>query len=287
MDNSQLKQWIKHKVTAFVENSNKNRLHIVEGKAWKSPIVGVAAGDNDLFLQYKSMIGDFYWTPVEVLGQVYPDISFDVDKISVISWILPQTDQTILDQRKEKTLPADRWTASRYYGEKFNDLLRQHLVTQLKNIGIKSVAPCLLSGWDYRVSEKEGIASNWSERHVAFAAGLGTFGLSDGFITEVGMAVRIGSVIVDAVIESDSQNFTSHMSNCLFISSGKCGACIKRCPANAITIEGHDKELCKKYLREVTAVYAQEKIGLSVTPCGLCQVKVPCEQRNPVRQSNY
>lgn len=37
-----------------------------------------------------------------------------------------------------------------------------------------------------------GIASRWSERHAAYAAGLGTFSLSDGFISSRGIAHRCG-----------------------------------------------------------------------------------------------
>lgn len=43
--------------------------------------------------------------------------------------------------------------------------------------------------------------SNWSERHVAFVCGLGTFGLSKGLITEKGIAGRLGSLIVSEKFE--------------------------------------------------------------------------------------
>ena len=42
----------------------------------------------------------------------------------------------------------------------------------------------------YRTDGK-GYFSNWSERHIAYAAGLGTFSLSDGFIIERGIAHRL------------------------------------------------------------------------------------------------
>ena len=38
------------------------------------------------------------------------------------------------------------------------------------------------------------IASDWSERHAAYAAGLGTFGLTRALITEKGIAGRFGSL---------------------------------------------------------------------------------------------
>ena len=39
------------------------------------------------------------------------------------------------------------------------------------------------------MSEKYAYASTWSERHAAYAAGLGTFGLSDGLITAAGQGM--------------------------------------------------------------------------------------------------
>jgi len=38
-----------------------------------------------------------------------------------------------------------------------------------------------------------GPASSWSERHAAYAAGLGTFSLNDALITPKGIAHRLGS----------------------------------------------------------------------------------------------
>jgi len=38
---------------------------------------------------------------------------------------------------------------------------------------------------------------------MCFAAGLGSFGLSDGFINEKGIALRCGSIIVNHELPSD------------------------------------------------------------------------------------
>ena len=79
---------------------------------------------------------------------------------------------------------------------------------------------------------------NWSHRHNCFAAGLGSFGLSDGFINPRGKAMRCGSIIVDLELPSDAINRPSDPYEfCI-----NCGDCISRCPVNAITFENrHDK----------------------------------------------
>jgi epoxyqueuosine reductase len=53
----------------------------------------------------------------------------------------------------------------------------------------------LASNWTVVNSQRYSYASSWSERHAAYAAGLGTFGLCDGLITARGKAVRFGSII--------------------------------------------------------------------------------------------
>lgn len=61
------------------------------------------------------------------------------------------------------------------------------------------------------------------------------------------------------------------------------GACAKRCPVGAITTrEGHDKQACMTCILETAAPYATKTYGTGATPCGLCQVKVPCESRVPL-----
>jgi len=126
-----------------------------------------------------------------------------------------------------------------------------------------------------------GIASNWSERHVAHACGLGTFGLSDGLITPVGKAMRCGSVVTDMPLTPTPRSYKSHTEYCLFHSYGTCRECIERCPAGAITEAGHDKEICRKYAYGKIKETVGPTYGVVTTGCGLCQTGVACEGRIP------
>lgn len=282
MTPAELRVFAETTIRGIVNTSPLNSLHGFAEKAWDSPIIGFASGDDPLFETYKELIGDFYWTPLEVMSRDYEGKIFTAQQLSVICWILPQTEETLKDQRQAETLPASRWIHSRYYGEKFNEYLRSAVRDVLRSIGYEAAAPAISDDFGYRESEKFGLASNWSERHTAFVAGLGTFGLSDGFISERGKAVRIGSVVVNAAIKADPRRYNSHTDNCLWYARGTCGACIKRCPVDAISAEGHDKRACFDYIRGVTAPHAEKLLGAYETPCGLCQVKIPCERRNPI-----
>lgn len=131
-------------------------------------------------------------------------------------------------------------------------------------------------------SERFVYASNWSERHAAYAAGLGTFGLCDGLITPVGKSVRVGSVIANVRLPASERPYATHRDYCLFFNSGGlCGKCVKRCPAGAISPNGHDKRRCNNYADDVADPYAYAAFGFKGESCGLCQVGVPCASGIP------
>ena len=261
-----------------------NSLHLGGAeKAWDEPLVAVARGDDPLFYRLKQMIGPFVWTPEEAFALAFPEHPAPSVELRVISYVLPQTPATRADQRREMTMPAERWARSRFHGEQFNCELRRHLAAALTDAGFPSVAPERLPEFDYRQSERFGLASNWSERHAAFIAGLGTFGLSDGLITRRGKAVRFGSVVSRIDLPATPRPYgEDHHAWCLWYTKNTCGACVRRCPAAAITTGGgHDKQACFNYIRGVAAPFATERYGTGATPCGLCQVKIPCEAQVP------
>lgn len=261
-----------------------NSLHLATGeKAWGRPQVAVARGDDPLFPKIKELIGSFLWTPAEAYALAFPESPAPASELRVISYVLPQTPETRADQRQETTVPAERWARSRYHGEEFNCALRLHLAEALTAAGSPAVAPERLPGFAYRQSERFGLASNWSERHAAFIAGHGTFGLSDALITRWGKAVRFGSVVARIELPVTARVYgDDHHAWCLWYARGSCGACARRCPADAITTgAGHDKAACFSYIRETTTPYATRTFGTGATPCGLCQVKIPCEDRVP------
>jgi epoxyqueuosine reductase QueG len=198
----------------------------------------------------------------------------------VISWILPQTENTKADNRDQDRMPAERWARARIFGEKVNERLRRHVVDRLSAAGFRAVAPVLLAAFDSDHRGAYGRASTWSERHTAHAAGLGTFGLCDGMITPVGKAMRTGSVVVEARIPPTERTYGDHLAHCLFFSRGGCMVCAERCPVGAISEEGHDKEICRRHV-SATNDYVREHYGFDGFGCGLCQTDVPCESGIP------
>lgn len=278
-------QWIKKTILDFIRESPENTLKNKENeKAWADPLVGFTRGDDPIYEKFKEVVGEFHWTPAEIFNKAFPGMDVPGSQLTVISWVLPQTKATKADNRKETRFPAERWARARIFGEEANSKLRQHVVAVLKAAGHLAVAPMGSPFWERKDSDRFVISSTWSERHAAFASGLGTFGLCDGLITRKGKAMRCGSVVAHIQIPPTPRPYESHQAYCLFFADGTCGKCIDRCPAGAISKEGHDKRKCRDYLHPLTDEYIQTKFGFKGYGCGLCQTAVPCESMNPTEK---
>jgi len=280
-------QFVEQDIKALARTSPLNRLpddhdYII----FDEPLVRFADGDDLLFTEYKTIIAATHLTPREALAQAYEKDPTDLPaRLSVISWVLPIQKKTRKANRREKLVPSRLWSHTRWYGEIFNDEMRKHVAEILVGKGYLAVAPMQQSYFKVQSNEK-GPYSNWSERHIAYVAGHGTFSLSDGFITERGIAHRCGSVVTNLVLPPSPRTATDHYSNCRFYVDGSCGDCIDRCPAGAISEEGHDKLKCQQYLRDIGYIGIKEyDPATSVAGCGLCQTDVPCEYRNPVKNT--
>ncbi len=267
-----------------ISGSDANRLD-PDGPepAFDAPLTGFCSASDQVWEHIALDIGPFHWTPLEAFRLAYPDENPDPAGLSVVAWVLPQSKATRDDHRKARGFPSKRWSQARLHGEMFNEFLRTELVRRLGQAGVQAAAPALLPEWRREISDRHGYASTWSERHAAFACGLGTFGLSDGLITPAGKAVRVGSAVVRLTLPSSGRPYgMNHRAYCLFFATGKCQACAGRCPAKAISPLGHDKVACKRYIREVTSPHVESaQLGVPVNSCGLCQTAVPCEAGIP------
>jgi epoxyqueuosine reductase len=270
------------------ENRQNRRTPFDQGVYWDEPLVGFASGNDPLFSQYKTLIGAFHLTPREIIADALrekgrPLLFSEIDQISVISWALPMAEDIRKSNRKEDRFPSKLWTCAKDFGEACNAALRRHVSGFLADLGYIAVAPALLSSFRLFRDEKAGWASIWSERHAAYACGLGTFSLSDGFITARGIAMRAGSVVTLLKLKPSEKRYRHPRENCLSYRNEKCGKCISRCPAGAITENGHDKDKCCAYMSSEPLKAKKLEYGLEgpASTCGLCQTAVPCEFRIP------
>ena len=272
--------WVARLVETACDSPGNNMEKGDAERAWDTPLIGFANGADPLFEQYKRVVGSFHWTPLEIWQQTFPSEVARSEDLTVISWVLPQTMATKRDQRTATVYPSERWARSRVFGEAFNRNLRRDVAQQLTDAGFPAVAPMETPQFSVKDSKEYVYASTWSERHAAYAAGLGTFGLCDGLITVKGKALRAGSVVARMAVPATPRPYTDHHAYCLFYAKGTCRECIDRCPVGALSENGHNKVACKAHL-DRTRTYVTENYGFAGYGCGLCQVGIPCESGIP------
>ncbi|KPU43821.1 epoxyqueuosine reductase [Oxobacter pfennigii] len=241
----------------FILASPLNKVKELDIEIYEVPVFSVAGACDPLFMKLKDedVISSNHMAPTEWLAGAK----------SVISYFLPFS----YEVRKSNIgagLPSKEWLYGRIEGEKCNNALRDFIASELKEEGYEAVVPAL----DERF-KVENRKSNWSERHAAYIAGLGTFSLSKSLITSRGCAGRFGSIITNLPLEPNNRPYNDIYDYCTF-----CGACILRCPSGAITSSGKDTAVCSAYIdKEILSRY-KPRYG-----CGKCQTMVPCEHSIP------
>lgn len=279
-----MKEELVQHIKDCIFNHSEN-VHPSTGKRYyDEPDVFFADASDPIFETFKSVVSPEHMTPKEIFELEYGENTFQGGSVIVTISAIQEDIRT--SNRVCTDMASKEWALNRGHGDEiFHKGRFRDIVKHIQGMGFKAVAPWLSD--KFKVMRTDTLTSNWSERHMAYAAGAGTFGLSDGFITEKGTCIRIISIVTDMVLEPDIRKEQSHTANCLFMAKGLCGACIKRCPVSAIDKNGHDKIRCLAFVYgEASKKFAAEVGGIEKTGsgCGLCQTKVPCEFRNPMNK---
>ncbi|MBT3225471.1 MAG: hypothetical protein HN580_00640 [Deltaproteobacteria bacterium] len=288
--------------TLFSENA-LNRLPDTHGsgRIFDSPLIGVSGGADPIFQRYKEVVGPEHLTPYEIWSQSNPEMSgTESGSLRVLSIIFPYTNRIREASKTAKTMPAEVYSVGRNFANEFMGDVLKKSVSFFQKKGYNAMAG--MQSPVFQILTKEEplqLYSVWSERHIAFAAGLGTFSLHEGFISEVGCNIRVTSVITDAPLEISPRKSDDPYANCLFYTTGKCKKCVERCPADALSDKGHDKLKCYLYLKTIEQEMKPRLSGL-LKPhqrvvngerntsfplgCAFCQFNVPCTSKIPVKE---
>ncbi len=254
--------------------------NVIQGKAaldgcdglimFDEPVFGISSADDSIYRTFRKteIIGENFMLPDEWLPEAK----------SVISFFLPFTERVRKSNRGDPENTSPEWLHARIEGQAFINAYTEKLKAYFAEHHVRSCVPATDPRFAVKTTvlppenhKAMHIASNWSERHIAYASGSGTFCLTRGLISEKGVAGRYGSIIVSEEIEPDDRPYTGVYDYCI-----KCGACVKRCPAGAISMENGKNQLkCKQWM-DMTEKKYDPRYG-----CGKCQAGVPCESRIP------
>lgn len=244
-------------------------------RIFEMPVFGISDASDPMFasLKQKGIIGPWHRLPGDWLT--------DGNARRVISLFFPFSEQVKKEQRLQTTETTPEWLHARIEGHEALVRFTVSLKERIREMGFRAVVPILEPGFTVVTGGQEisgmekldpgYVGSTWSERHVAHISGLGTFGLSRGLITERGMAGRFCSIVTDMLLPVTKRPYERYDEWCTL-----CGACVRRCPVQAITLEhGKDHGPCGKRINDSKVRYAP-RYG-----CGQCQTRVPCESKRP------
>jgi epoxyqueuosine reductase len=265
----------------FTARSPLNYIAEADGTpVFDPPLVGFADGADPIFTEFKTLVGPDHITPAEALAGATGEAHASLPPVYVIAWTLTHSLPVRAANRRRKRTTSKLAALARTQGGALNNALRDHIADWLRERGYRAAAPAR-EAYFSADDHTEGKYSNWSERNVAHAAGLGSFGVSGSFITTIGIAARCGSVVTDLILPPTPRNPDLH-AGCLFYLDGSCLKCARRCPAGAISATGRRKSLCRPYCLTQYPRLRRE-YGVPTPGCNLCQVAVPCEAADPVR----
>ena len=224
------------------------------GGIWRPALVGFADAENAEFTKLREIVHPLHAVPTESLPGAR----------TVVSYFLPFTPE-LGKTNAGGTLSSEEWAAAYVRTNRCIRIINDAAVAFLQERGFAAMVPPEAYTFD-----EERIKSCWSQRHIARICGLGTFGLNNMLISEVGSCGRYASFLTSAVIEPDP---IITEDRCLFRREGLCGVCADKCITGALSRESFDRVTCF----EACHVNGRQYGYMGETEvCGKCVVDNPC-----------
>ena len=243
-----MKQCIEKELDAFINSyCEKNSLT----RIWKTPIIKYADAQSPGMLRLKEIISPQHALPQDFLPEA----------TVVLSYFLPFQEEIAKSNIAGQEASAT-WANAYLTTNTMAAHLNEHLKKWIEANGYQAEIPKEAAAF-----RKELLISAWSQRHIAYLAGHGTFGMNNLLISDVGSCGRYFSLITTLPVTPDTPVAKER---CLYKKNGTCGICLKRCFSGALQASGFDRHKCYATCQVNEAKYP----GASV--CGKCVVGLPC-----------
>lgn len=285
--------WLEETFCSLLLESPANTLEDFKAQPiFGRPVMGVVDASAGIFEVFRRVVSPRHIQPADLLQTLWPHLDGEAS-VKVVSWALPFSREIRVSNRGQEW-PSEVYSAARNNGAALIDQTLILITRILWARGCAAAAPAQTEGYDAFRSPEHTFSSSWSERHVAYAAGLGQFGLNGCLMTVLGTNVRFASLVTSLPLEVTVERRPDYRAPCLEDGGESCGLCLERCPVKAISRNGLDKSKCfdrRLTIREkFLATYSQElhllpspivkngrrKSGFSLG-CALCMSAVPCE----------
>lgn len=252
MTQRQLRSLISDYVTKYQELHNTKT-------GWKSPLTAFADAHDPLFRRLNKFISPTHALPHDF----FPDAE------TVIAFFIP-FEESVAESNIENRTCSKEWATAYIETNRLIYDLNRHIRDCLEIRGFDSTIIPATHNFD-----PESLINDWSHRHIAFIAGLGTLGINNMLITEKGCCGRIGSIVTNAAV---GQTPRDGHELCLYKYKGSCGKCTERCVNDALFIDPFYRKRCYS----MCLVNDRYHSDMDLTDvCGKCLAGVPCSFENP------
>jgi epoxyqueuosine reductase QueG len=233
-------------------------------RIFDDPVVGICGADDEYLLSYRD--NDEANTHMLIPDEWLPGAK------SVVSVFLPFSERVRASNRGDGPVSLE-WLHGRIEGQDCVIEAAAYLAEWLGDAVIPVTDARFKLMRDEGADPTRAFTANWSERHVAHSAGLGTFAMPGGIITKKGAAGRLVGIVTIREIERTPRDYEGIYDYCI-----NCGKCVARCPVSAII-----GDMKKDAVRCSGQVDIPKKIHGIYYGCGKCQTAVPCESVAPGR----
>jgi len=183
---------------------------------------------------------------------------------TVVAYFIPFTKE-LVNENKIHEYVSPNWALAYVETNNLISEINNLIALELKNLGVKTSTIRATHNFD-----PDLIMSRWSHRHVAYIAGLGTFGINNLLITQKGCAGRLGSFVIDSQIKP---SLIQKEELCLYKKDKSCTYCLDNCPVDAFGDNEFARARCYDYLLDVVEHF--KDIDPACDVCGKCNCG-PC-----------
>ncbi|MDY0042483.1 MAG: epoxyqueuosine reductase [Desulforhabdus sp.] len=249
--------WLQNEIAEFT-----SRWRQQEGTEdyWLNPLAAVLSAKDPMLAELRRVVDPEHAMPHEILERAWSVIVFF---LPFQRWLGEQNDRHGL-------FAARSWAEAYTTTNRLIVAINQHLKECLTENGHQAATTPPTHNFD-----EQKLVSRWSHKHLAYIAGLGTFGHNHLLITAAGCCGRLGSLVTSMPLPAAQR---PNREWCLLKAGYHCHACVGKCVYGALQKAHFDRQICYRQCLANNAHYAELSL---VDVCGKCACELPCSHQIP------
>lgn len=250
-------QWLRGIIQSVMNGWEKDH---PDDRFWREPLVACASADDPIFDVLRESVFPDQAKPAELLAGAR----------TVIVFFLPFRPEIGKENERSPFFASRSWALAYPATNSLIEEINLSLMKKIEEAGHRATVTPATHNFD-----PVKLISRWSHKHLAYVAGLGTFGIHQQIITSAGCCGRLGSLVTTMplpVSERPGREF------CLEKAGQECGVCADRCAYQALTLGSFDRQACYRQCLRTDEHYSDLPL---VDVCGKCCCEVPCSYTIP------